>query len=71
MLNKRNRDQNKSKGPWGMHEYDFLYRKKGDSVTRNRFISAPTEKAATEQFNFIMKKDGVEVEILEIKKKDV
>jgi hypothetical protein len=71
MLNKSNRDENKSKGPWGMYEYDFLYRRKGDSVKRSRFISAPSEKGATEQFNFIMKKDGVEAEILEVKKRDV
>ena len=45
MLNKNRRDKNKSHGPWGMHEYDFTYRKMGDKVQRNRFIQAPSEES--------------------------
>ena len=67
MLNKIRRDKNKSHGPWGMHEYDFTYRKMGDKVQRNRFIQAPSEESAIEQFDYIMTKAGVEVEILDIK----
>ena len=67
MLNKKNRDKNKSKGPWGMKNFDFRFRKMGEKVKRTRFISAPSKDSAEEQFNYIMKKDGVEVEILEIK----
>ena len=66
MLNRNKRDSNKSRGPWGMHEFDFIYTKKGDSVERNRFIQAPSEEAALEQFNYIMSKADVEVEIVEI-----
>ena len=50
-----------------MHEFDFTYRKKGDTVKRNRFIQAPCEDSAKEQFAYIMNKAGVEVEILDIK----
>ena len=46
---------------------DFRFRKMGETVKRDRFISAPSKESAEEQFNYIMKKDGVEVEILEIK----
>mgnify|MGYP003131438323 FL=1 len=67
MINKNKRNANKSKGPWGMHEFDFTYRKKGDTVKRNRFIQAPCEDSAKEQFTYIMNKAGTEVEILDIK----
>ena len=64
MLNRNKRLQNKSNGPWGMKEFDVSYRKLGDRVERQRFISAPTEESALTQFEFIMKKAGIEVEIL-------
>lgn len=66
MINKNKRNSNKSKGPWGMHEFDFTYRVKGDSLEKNRFIQAPCEDSAKEQFNYIMNKGGLEIEILDI-----
>ena len=69
-MNSKNRQDNKSNGPWGMHEFDFTYRKVGDSLEKNRFISAPSEESAVEQFNYIMQKAGVEVEIVSVEQAD-
>jgi len=69
-VNKKNRQENKSKGPWGMHEYDFTYVKNGDTVERNRFIQAPSEESAIQQFTFLMKKSNAEVKILNIKREE-
>lgn len=66
MLNRNKRDNNKSKGPWGMHEYDFTYSVEGDPLERNRFIQAPDQDTAVEQFEYLMKKEGIDVEILDI-----
>lgn len=63
MLNKRQRDKNKSSGPWGIKNFDFRYTKVGDTVERDRFVSALDEESATEQFNIIMKKEGIDVTI--------
>jgi hypothetical protein len=70
MLNKQNRDKNKSKGPWGMKNFDFRYVRTGDTVVRDRFISAPSEETAVEQFNFIMEKEGFTVDIKSITELD-
>lgn len=69
-MNSKNRQDNKSNGPWGMHEFDFTYRKVGDSLEKNRFISAPSEESAVEQFNYIIKKANIEVEIVSIEQAD-
>ena len=69
-MNSKNRQDNKSNGPWGMHEFDFTYRKVGDSLEKNRFISAPSEESAVEQFNYIMQKAGIEVEIVSVEQAD-
>ena len=69
-MNSKNRQDNKSNGPWGMHEFDFTYRKVGDSLEKNRFISAPSEESAAEQFNYIMKKANIEVEIVSVEQAD-
>ena len=66
MLNKRERLENKSKGPWGMKSFEFSYRKMGETLHRSRFVSAPSEESAIDQFQFIMNKANVQVEILEI-----
>lgn len=66
MLNKKDRTHNKSKGPWGMHDYVFTYAKTGEDLERERFISAPDEESAVDQFNFIMEKAGVDFDILSI-----
>ena len=60
MINKRTRDTNKSRGPWGLIDFNFKYRKTGDTVQRSRFIQAPSKELAEEQFNAIMAKDGIE-----------
>ena len=70
MLNRKDREKNKSNGPWGMKTYEFTYRKKGDNLTRNRFVPAPSEETATEQLIYIMKKDNIEIEIISVKEKD-
>jgi hypothetical protein len=66
MLNKRERLENKSKGPWGIKSFEFSYRKMGEDLHRSRFVSAPSEEGATQQFNAIMSKANIQVEILEI-----
>ena len=53
-----------------MHEFDFTYRKGGDSLEKNRFISAPSEKSAIDQFNYIMKKANIDAEIVSIEQAD-
>jgi len=65
-MNSKNRQDNKSNGPWGMHEFDFTYRKVGDSLEKNRFISAPSEESAIEQFNYIMKKANIKVDVVSV-----
>jgi hypothetical protein len=70
MLNRRDRDRNKSNGPWGMNTYKFSYRKKGDNLQRSRFVPAPNQESAESQFKYIMNKDNIEVEILLIEEKD-
>lgn len=59
MLNKKSRSENKSNGPWGMKNYNFTYRKTGDTVERHRFVQAPTEDGASKQFEYIMEKAGI------------
>ena len=44
-MNSKNRQDNKSNGPWGMHEFDFTYRKVGDSL----------EKIFSVKFEFLFK----------------
>ena len=66
MLNRKERLENKSKGPWGMKSFEFSYRKMGETLHRSRFVSAPSEESAIDQFQFIMNKASVQVEILEI-----
>ena len=65
-MNKKTRLKNKSNGPWGMKEFDITYSKNGDGVERQRFISAPDQESAVNQFNFIMKKAEIEAEIISI-----
>jgi len=65
-MNSKNRQDNKSNGPWGMHEFDFTYRKVGDPLEKNRFISAPSEESAIEQFNYIMKKANIKVDVVSV-----
>lgn len=69
-MNRKKRQQNKSNGPWGMKEFDISYRKLGDNVKRQRFIHAPTEDSAIEQFEFICKKAGFDAEIISIEVKE-
>ena len=59
MLSKRRRDNNKSRGPWGMRDFNFTYRRPGDSVERHRFIQATSRKGAESQFLTIMEKSGI------------
>ena len=66
MLNKKERLNNKSKGPWGMKSYNFTYCKAGEDLERNRFITSPTQEAAEEQFNAIMDKLEVSIELVSI-----
>ena len=66
MLNKNRRENNKSRGPWGMSNFNFTYRKVGDKVERHRFISAPNEEGAIAQFEAIMKKARTEGVIIGI-----
>jgi hypothetical protein len=66
MLNKRRRDNNKSRGPWGMKDFNFTYRKAGDSVERHRFIQAPTEEGAESQFLAVMEKAGITAIVVSI-----
>ena len=70
MLNKNRRSKNKSNGPWGMKEFDFSYKTIGDTLVKQRFISAPDEESAINQFNFIMKKAELNVEIVSIEEID-
>ena len=60
MINKRKRDKNKTSGPWGLIDFNFTYRKPGDTVHRHRFIQAPSKEAAEAQFEAIMSKEGIE-----------
>ena len=66
MLSKKERLNNKSKGPWGMKNFNFTYRQIGEEMERHRFITAPTEEGATDQFKAVMKKLDLMVEILAI-----
>jgi hypothetical protein len=66
MLNRKERLENKSKGPWGMKSFEFSYRKMGETLHRSRFLSAPSEEGAIQQFNAMMSKSNIQVEILEI-----
>jgi hypothetical protein len=66
MLNKRRRENNKSRGPWGMRDFNFTYRKAGDPVERHRFIQAPSEEGAESQFKAIMEKADVAAIIVSI-----
>jgi len=67
MLSKKNREKNKSRGPWGMINFNFSYRKTGETISRNRFISAPSKNSAIEQFNAVIDKAGLKsVEIISI-----
>lgn len=70
MINKNKRLQNKSNGPWGMKEFDISYKKIGDELEKQRFISAPDEEAALKQFHFIMDKAEVEVEVISVEEID-
>ena len=65
-MNKKTRLKNKSNGPWGMKEFDITYSKVGDNLERQRFISAPDEESAINQFNFIMNKAEIEANIISI-----
>ena len=60
MINKKTRENNKSRGPWGLIDFNFKYRKSGDTVQRSRFIQAPSKELAEEQFQAIMAKEGIE-----------
>ena len=42
-----------------MKNYNFTYRKAGDTVERHRFVQAPTEDGASKQFEYIMEKAGI------------
>jgi hypothetical protein len=66
MLNNTQRETNKSKGPWGMKNYNFTYRKPGDSVERHRFVTAPSEPGAEKQFHVMMEKTGIEAIVISI-----
>ena len=68
MLDKNRRENNKSRGPWGMLHFNFTYRRAGDKVERHRFISAPCEESAIAQFKAIMKKANVKAIILGIER---
>ena len=59
MLSKRRRENNKSRGPWGMRDFNFTYRRPGDRVERHRFIQAPNKGGAESQFLAIMEKSAV------------
>ena len=64
MLNKTRRENNKSKGPWGMKNFNIEYRKMGEKMLRHRFVSAPSQEGAEKQFAAMMDKAQCEVEIL-------
>mgnify|MGYP003651549787 FL=1 len=66
MLNKRRRETNKAKGPWGMKSFNITYKKRKQKLERHRFISAPSKKTALKQFEALMAKSDIEVEILSI-----
>jgi hypothetical protein len=66
MISRKNRDRNKSRGPWGLKDYNVTYRKAGDNVERHRFIQSPDEASALEQFEAIMKKEGIEPKNIKI-----
>tara|TARA_Y100000310_G_scaffold274076_1_gene289860 strand:+ start:222 stop:455 length:234 start_codon:yes stop_codon:yes gene_type:complete len=67
MLNKRRRETNKSKGPWGMKSFNITYKKIKQKLERHRFVSAPSKKGALQQFEAIMAKADIKVEILSIR----
>jgi len=67
MLNRLNRETNKSKGPWGMKSFNITYVKKGRKLERHRFVSAPNKRRALKQFEAIMNKSNIQVEILSVK----
>ena len=66
MLNKSNRENNKSQGPWGMKNFNIEYRKMGEKMHRHRFISAPSREGAEKQFASMMDKAHLEVEVLDV-----
>jgi len=66
MLSNKQRLNNKSKGPWGMKNFNFTYRQIGEEMQRHRFITAPTEEGATQQFKAVMKKLDLTIEVLAV-----
>ena len=66
MLSKKDRLKNKSRGPWGMKNFNFTYKVTEEDIDRHRFITAPTEEGAIEQFEAVIQKLGVAVEILTV-----
>ena len=66
MLSNRRRENNKSSGPWGLKDFNFTYRKAGDTVERHRFIQAPTEEGAQSQFLAIMEKMSISAIVVSI-----
>lgn len=66
MISKRRRETNKSRGPWGLHDYNVTYFKPGDTIERHRFIQAHSPEEAEEQFIAIMKKDHIKPESINI-----
>ena len=66
MLSYTERTENKSKGPWGMKNFNFTYRRMGESVSRHRFVNAPSEESAVNQFNALMDRENYITEIISV-----
>lgn len=70
MLNNTQRETNKSKGPWGMKNYNFTYRKPGDPVERHRFINAPSSEGAEQQFHAMMEKNDIRAIVISVEESE-
>ena len=70
MINNIQRETNKSKGPWGMKNYNFTYRSPGDTIERHRFVTAPSSLGAEQQFHTIMEKQGIPAIIISVEESE-
>lgn len=66
MISKKDRDNNKSRGPWGLKDYIISYKKNEEDIDRSRFITASDEESAKEQLIYILEKEGISPIILSI-----
>ncbi len=71
MLSRIKRNKNKAEGPWGQMSFNFTYRRVGEEMKRNRFITAENKELAIEQFNAVMEKFNILASIIEIEEVEI